>query len=55
MHDLKNKFREIKYSQLQISGIFLLIFLAVFMLWFININSSQATSAIAAKVRFYGE
>ena len=33
MLDLKNRFHGIKHSQLQIAGILLLIFLAVFMLW----------------------
>ena len=55
MLDLKNRFHGIKHSQLQIAGILLLIFLAVFMLWFNYANSNQAVSAMVAQVRFYGE
>ena len=55
MHNRKNKFRILQNEHMQIAGILLLLFLAVLLLWFNNINNMQAVSAIAAKVRFYGE
>ena len=51
----KNKFRLYKNSLLPGAGILLLIFLAALMMWFNNVNSTQAISATVAKVRFYGE
>lgn len=55
MSDIKNRFSGIKHSQLQVAGILVLVFLAVFMLWFHYANSNQAVSAMVAQVRFYGE
>ena len=55
MHNRKNKFRILQNAHMQIAGILLLLFLAVLLLWFNNINNMQAFSAIAANVRFYGE
>ena len=55
MSALKNRFRGFKPAQLQLPGILLLILFAVLLLWFNYANSNQAVSAIAAKVRFYGE
>ena len=55
MPDFKKRFHGIKHSQLQVAGILLLILLAAFLLWFNHINSTQAASALVAKVRFYGE
>lgn len=40
---------------MQTAGILLLIFLAALLLWFNDVHSTQATGAISAKVRFYGE
>ena len=51
----KNKFLLFQRSQIHVVGILLLIFLAVFMLWFNYANSNQAVSAMVAQVRFYGE
>ena len=55
MPSQKNKFRILNNSQLQITGVLILIFLAVFLLWFNNANSTQAVSAMVAQVRFQGE
>ena len=55
MPEFKNRFRIFKSSHLQVTGILLLIFLAVFLLWFYSANSSQAVGATAAQVRFDGE
>ena len=55
MPDMKNKSHGIKYSQLQVAGILLLLLLAVLLMWFINANSTQAINAMVAQVRFYGE
>ena len=52
MQNRKYKFQSV---QIQAAGIFLLILLAVFMLWFNQVNSMQAVNAFTAKVRFYGE
>ena len=42
-------------SLLPVAGILLLFILAALMMWFNNVNSTQAISAIVAKVEFYGE
>ena len=55
MENSKHKFQLFQNARIQVAGILLLIFLAAFMLWFHNINSMQAISAISAKVQFYGE
>ena len=55
MFDVQTKSREIKHSQLQVAGVLLLLLLAGLLLWFNNINSTQAVSAMVAQVRFYGE
>ena len=55
MPESKNKFHIFENQYLQVAGFLLLISLASFLLWFNNSNSYQAVSAIAAKVRFYGE
>ena len=55
MHGLKNRIHGLKHTYLQATGIFLLVFLAALLLWFNRIHSMQSTSAVAAKVRFYGE
>ena len=55
MLKFKNRFHLFKSSHVQIAGVLLLIFLAVFMLWFNNANSNQAIGATAARVRFNGE
>ena len=55
MPDLKNRIRGIIYSQLQATGILVLLLLAVLLLWFITANSTQAVSAMVAQVRFYGD
>ena len=55
MPNKKSKLQIFKSSYLPAAGILLLIFLAALLMWFNNINSMQAISATAAKVRFYGE
>ena len=55
MLKFKNRFHLFKSSHVQIAGVLLLIFLAVFMLWFNNANSNQSIGATAARVRFNGE
>ena len=55
MFDVQTKSREIKHSQLQVAGVLLLLLLAGLLLWFNNVNSTQAVSAMVAQVRFYGE
>ncbi len=55
MSRLKDKFCGMKDSRLQSAGIALLILLALLLLWFNNANSSQATNAMVAQVRFQGE
>ena len=51
----KKKFQLFHSGKMQAAGIVLLVLLAALLLWFNDVNSTQATSAIAAKVRFYGE
>ena len=55
MLKFKNGFRSFKSSYLQIAGVLLLIVLAVSQLWYNSANSSQASAAVAAQVRFAGE
>ena len=55
MQNSKHKFQLSQSGRLQAAGILLLMLLAALLLWFNDIHSTQATSAIAAKVRFYGE
>ena len=55
MIDFKNKLRAFNKSHLQVVGILLLLFLAVFLLWFYNSTSTQAVPALIAQVYFDGE
>ena len=55
MSDLKNGSQIFKKIPLQVIGTVLLLFLAVFLLWFNQANSNQALSAMVAQVRFQGE
>lgn len=55
MSNAKNRFQIFNNSHLQVAGILVLIFLALLLLWFSNANSTQATSAMAAQLRFKGE
>ena len=55
MPNLKNKFRVLKKSRLQVTGVLLLMLLAVFLLCFNRANSIQASNAVAAQVYFEGE
>lgn len=50
-----NKFQKIKKSYFQIAGIVILLFLAIFLLWFNNRHSMQATPSIVGDVYFEGE
>ena len=55
MADLKNKTHMLKKSYVQAACVFVLILLAVFLIWFNNSNSTQAQSAMMAQVYFDGE
>ena len=55
MKKIKHQFPRVKKSHFQTLGISILILLALFLLWFSCTNSYQATFAIPATVRFYGE
>ena len=55
MQNSKHRFQLFQSAQMQAAGILLLILLAILLLWFNDINSTQAVSATSAKVRFYGE
>ena len=55
MPEIKNKFSHFNNKHLQVAGILLLLFLALLLLWFVNINNNQAVNALSAQVRFEGE
>ena len=55
MPELKNRIGIFKMKKLQVAGILLLLSLAALQLWFNNIHSTQAVSAMVAQVRFYGD
>ena len=55
MSDTKNKRRILKKTYLQAAGILLLIALAALLLWCNHVNSMQASRAVVAQVRFYGD
>ena len=55
MPALTNRAHKNLEFRLQLTGILVLIFLAVLLLWFNHANSNQAVSALIAQVRFYGE
>ena len=55
MPESNNRINIFKKTYLQVAGILLLLSLAVLLLYFNNINSTQAISALVAQVRFYGE
>ena len=55
MPNTKSRLRIFQNSYLQVAGVLLLILLAALLLLFNSFNSTQATSAIVAQVRFYGE
>ena len=55
MSNLKSRFNILKNSHWQIAVTLILVFLALFLLWFNNINSNQSIGATAAKVRFVGD
>ena len=55
MPNVKNPFRKFQRLHWQVTGVLLLILLAVFLLWFINSNSWQAQPALVADVYFEGE
>ena len=55
MPESNNRINIFKKTYLQVAGILLLLSLAVLLLWFNDINSTQAISAMVAQVRFYGE
>ena len=55
MPNEKNKTHILHNPNMLIVGILLLFLLSALMLWVNSINSTQATGAIAAKVRFYGD
>ena len=55
MPELKNRIGIFKMKKLQVAGILLLLSLVALQLWFNNIRSTQAVSAMVAQVRFYGD
>ena len=55
MQKSKKGFKILKGSHLVAVGISLLILLAVFLLWFYNLNSMQSNPALMGQVRFEGE
>ncbi len=55
MPDIKNKFQIFKKRYFPIVGVLFLIFLALFLLWFNNSTSTQASGVTAATVYFDGE
>ena len=55
MPESNNKVPILQKTYLQVAGILLLLFLAVLLLVFNSINSTQASSALVAQVHFYGE
>ena len=55
MPNAKIKAKIFQKAYWQIAGVVLLLLIAVFLLWNSNANSYQATSAMVAQVRFWGE
>ena len=55
MRKFRDRFPFFSNVHLQIAGILTLILLALLLVWFGTTTSTQAVSAIAAQVRFYGE
>ena len=55
MQNLKDRFLRIPKTHLMATGILLLMFLALALLWFNNATSSQASGALVAQVHFEGE
>lgn len=55
MSDIKNRVQGFKAVPLQAIGVVFLLLLALFLLWFNNINSNQAAAALTAQVYFDGE
>ena len=54
MQHNKHNLQLFQSAHIQTTGVLFLVLLAAFMLWFNTINSTQAMSAISAKVQFYG-
>ena len=55
MSDFKNRFHIFNKISLQVVGTLLLLFAGIFLLWFNQVNSNQALSAMVAQIRFQGE
>ena len=55
MTDLKNKIRIFQKKYLPFVGVFVLISIAIFLLWFNSITSMQARPSLLAQVYFEGE
>ena len=55
MSAVKDTFKKIKRTHLEIAGVLFLILLAVFLLWFSNKTSNQSSGTTAAQVHFDGE
>ena len=53
MSDMKNRVQGFKAVPLQAIGVVFLLLLALFLLWFNNINSNQAAAALTAQVYFF--
>ena len=55
MPELKNRFKKISRTHIQVAGVLFMILLAVFLLWYSNNSSTQALSPMVAQVYFDGE
>ncbi|MBR4872769.1 MAG: histidine kinase [Clostridia bacterium] len=55
MTNFKQRFHKFLKTKWQIVGILLLVLLSVFLLWFSNSKSTQASSVLMAQVKFEGE
>ena len=55
MPNVRNRFRIIDNARLQVAGVLVLFLLALLLMLFNSANSTRASSALIAQVRFYGE
>ena len=55
MPERNNRFSRIRRSDLHVVGVIMILLSAIALLWYGNVNSSQAMSAFVAQLRFEGE
>ena len=55
MPNAKKRAKIFRKAYWQVAGVLILLLIAVSLLWYSNTNSYQATSAMVAQVRFWGE